>query len=80
MVAAQKTLMHIRNVHEAGGAIAIIALDEPLKSAQEDCHLSVADAARRTATYAHTVESSDEARLQGVTPTWELQSPIHLCR
>jgi hypothetical protein len=66
--AAKVTNVHIRNVHAAGGAIDIIAMDEPLSSGRQPCGLSILEAAKRTATFVRDVESSDETKSAGVVP------------
>jgi hypothetical protein len=63
--AVKVTEGHIRNVHAAGGSIDIIAMDEPLASGRQQCGLTVTEAARRMAAYAHAVLSSDETKAGG---------------
>ena len=68
MQTAKKTELHMRNVREAGSTIDIIALDEPLKSGQRDCHLTAVETAQRTSAYVKAIVSSGEAKAQGVIP------------
>jgi hypothetical protein len=68
MQAAKITEGHIRNVHEAGAAIDLIAMDEPFTAGRQPCGLALPEIARRTAAYARAVTSSDEAKAAGVVP------------
>jgi hypothetical protein len=68
MQAAKGTELRIRNVHAAGSAIDIIAMDEPLRSGRRRCGLSAVETARRTAAYVRAVDSSDETKAAGVIP------------
>lgn len=63
--AAPATIGHIANIARAGGAMQVIAMDEPLVSGSGPCALSIDEIAARTASYAAAVKASKEAQGSG---------------
>jgi hypothetical protein len=63
--AAPATIGHIANLAAAGGALQVIAMDEPLVSGRGPCALSVDEIAARTTAYAAAVKTSKESQSSG---------------
>ena len=56
------TKSYIRNVHEAGGTVRFLAIDSPIVSGLDTCHLSLETIAARTASYAKALLADPEVR------------------
>jgi hypothetical protein len=63
--AAPATIGHIATLAAAGGALQVVAMDEPLVSGRGPCALSIDEIAARTAAYANLIKASKEVQAAG---------------